>query len=405
MKRIFTVLLSLALCFVMFAACGKSAASSMVATPADASTDAKAPTPEKGVIKLGGLAPITGNFAEYGKGFKISFEAAVAEINAAGGVNGYMLEVIVKDTQGEPVTSSTMATQFAEDEEILAILGDFSSSSCLANTEIIDRYGIVQLSPTCSSPLFAEGSEYNYGINGLTSTEGQFGAKYIVGEYLGAKSVGIIRADNDWSAATVTPFIEQCEREGIKVVVDEKYKQDESDFSSIITKVQSLNPEVLVVLDQGTAVSAIFNACDSVGWDIPRVNVGASTSAQIAQQLTTPGNILTTSPFVFDPSNVELAAWRDMFVEKAGFEPTIHPVAARDCVYLIRQAIENIGDGEVTRDAIKNALHSMEMDGFTGRIIFNPAGDITRRMYNICEINKDLEWVIAKAVNFDPDAF
>ena len=357
------------------------------------------------VIHLGGLAPITGNYAEYGTGFKIAWEAAVEEINAAGGVNGYMLEIDVQDSQGEAVVSSTLATEFAENESIMAILGDFSSSCCLANTEIIDRYGIVQLSPTCTSPLFAPGSEYNYSIMGLTSVEGMFGAKYIVGEYLGGETVAIIRADNDWSAATVTPFIEQCEREGIEVLADEKYKQDENDFSSIITKVKSLDPDVLVILDQGTAVSAICNACDSVGWTIPRVNIGASTSQQVADQLIDKTNLLTTSPFIFDPNDAELEAWRQMFVEKAGFEPTVHAVCARDTVYLIKAAIEKIGDGEMTRQAICDALYCMEMDGFSGEIVFNPDGDITRRLYNICAINEEGVWYVAEAVSFDPDEF
>lgn len=360
---------------------------------------------EEKVIHIGGLAPMTGNYAEYGTGFKIAWEAAVEEINAAGGVNGYTLAIDVKDSQGEAVVSSTLATEFAENEEIMAILGDFSSSCCLANTEIIDRYGIVQLSPTCTSPLFAPGSAYNYSIMGLTSVEGMFGAKYIVGEYLGGKSVAIMRADNDWSAATVTPFVEQCEREGIEVLADEKYKQDENDFSSIITKVKSLNPDVLVILDQGTAVSAICNACDSAGWSIPRVNIGASTSQQIADQLIDKSNLLTTSPFIFDPNDEELEAWRQMFVEKAGFEPTVHAVCARDTVYLIREAIEKIGDGEITRQAICDALYCMEMDGFSGQIVFNPEGDITRRLYNICAINEEGIWYVAEAVSFDPEEF
>lgn len=55
---------------------------------------------DKSVIKLGGLAPLTGNYAEYGKGFQIGFQMAIDEINANGGANGHPLEIDVKDTQG-----------------------------------------------------------------------------------------------------------------------------------------------------------------------------------------------------------------------------------------------------------------------------------------------------------------
>lgn len=358
----------------------------------------------KGEIKVGGLAPMTGAYAEYGKGFKYSWETAFNEINAAGGANGYKLVIDVRDTQGDAVISTTMATEFAEDEEYKIILGEFASTCCLANTDIITRYGIVQLSPTCSSPLFASGSPYNFGINGLTSVEGQFTAKYIVGEHLGAKTCVILRANNDWSEATVAPFAEQCEREGIVMLADEKYQVDETDFSSLITKVKALDPDVMVILDQGTAVSAICNAANAVGYDIPRVNIGATTSQQVADQLVVK-DLYTTAAFVFDPDFEELEAWRLKFIEDTGYQPTSHSVQARDTAYLLKTAIERIGDGEITRESIREALYCMEMDGFGGKIIFNPEGDITRRAYNICRVGEDGFWHVEEKVSFDPADF
>lgn len=88
---------------------------------------------EASTIKLGGLAPLTGNYAEYGKGFQIGFQMAIDEINAKGGINGHKFEIEIKDTQGDAVVSSNMATNFAEDESVMAILGDFTSGACKAN--------------------------------------------------------------------------------------------------------------------------------------------------------------------------------------------------------------------------------------------------------------------------------
>ena len=357
------------------------------------------------VLHFGGLAPLTGNYAEYGKGFKYAWEKAIQEINDAGGVNGYTFDIDVRDSQGDAVVSSTLATEFAENDDIVVILGDFTSSCCLANTEIIDRYGITQLSPTCSSPLFCPGSTYNFSINGVTDVEAKFGAKYIVGEYMGAKSVGIIRVDSDWGLSTSENFMAQCEKEGIEVVAEEKYRSDEQDFSSIITKVKAANPEALMILDQGTAVSAICNACDSIGWDVPRVDIGASTSQQVADQLAQKGNLLTTSPFFLDQTNETLVKWQQEFEADLGWTPTCHPVYARDTVYLIRQAVEQIGDGKVDRQAIRDQLDGMTMDGYSGLIVFNEDGSITRRMYYICAVNDAGEWEIAETVHFDPADF
>ncbi|MBQ6594207.1 MAG: ABC transporter substrate-binding protein [Clostridia bacterium] len=359
----------------------------------------------KGEIKIGGLAPMTGPYAEFGKGFKYSWEKAIDEINAAGGANGWKLVIDVRDTQGDAVQCTTLATEFCEDEEYKLILGEFASTNCLAITDIIDRYGIVQLSPTCSSPMFATGSIYNFSINGLTSIEGMFAAKYIVGEYLGGKNCVVLRANNDWSEATVKPFAEQCEREGIEILLDEKYQVDETDFSSIVTKVRALDPDVVVIMDQGTAISAICNACNAVGYDVPTMNIGAPGSQQVADQLVKK-NLYCLATFVFDPEYKELEAWRQQFVADNGYEPTTHSVQAHDTVWLLKAAIEKIGDGEITRESLREALYCLEIDGFGGKIIFNPEGDITRRALYIMQVSEDDGlWHVQLKREFDPAEF
>jgi len=351
----------------------------------------------KGTIKLGGLAPLTGNYTEYGKGFKTAWEMAIEEINAAGGANGYMLSLEVKDTAGDPVVSSTMATAYAEDDSFLAIVGDFSSGCCKANAPIVDRYGIVQLSPTASAPDYAGMSPFCFSIMGRQDIEAPFLAKYVLKKYLNVTNVAVIRVDSDWGNAAFTNFKRQADAEGL-VVTEEKYKSDETDFSSIITKVKASNPEVLVVLDQGLPVSAIFNAADSAGWDVRHVALGPGTSGQLVSQLISPNNLIVTSPFFFDPDNAELTKWKDKFAARAGFQPTVHPACAYDTIYLIKAAIESIGDGEVTRDAIRNGLQNIEYTGLTGRIQFGPAGDIARD-YLICGV-VDGNWKVLEGFSY-----
>ncbi|WP_343208510.1 ABC transporter substrate-binding protein [Anaerolentibacter hominis] len=351
----------------------------------------------KGTIKLGGLAPLTGNYAEYGKGFQVGFAMAIEEINAKGGANGYKLEIEIKDSQGDPVTSSTLCTDFAEDDEIMAILGDFTSGACKANAEIVDRYGIVQLSPTASADDYAEMSEYCFSIMGRQDVEAPFLAKYILNKYLEAKKIAVIRVDSDWGLSCYSNFEKQAKVEGLDVTV-ETYATGEKDFSSLITKMKATNPDVLVVMDQGDAVAQIFNQADAAGWEIQHVALGPGTSAQVADQLTDKDNLILTSPFFFDENDAELTAWKTEFESRAGFSPTIHPACAYDCIYLIANAIEKIGDGEVTRDAIRDALASNTYEGVTGQIVFTEAGDI-KRNYMICGL-KEGKWTVLEGFEY-----
>lgn len=411
-KKVLALTLSLVLAVSALAGCGSKKEETKAPETKSGETKAQENKEEtkaasngesKGVIKLGALAPLTGNYAEYGKGFKIGFEKAIEEINAAGGVNGYTLELAdIKDTQGDAVVSSTMATEYAEDDEIMAILGDFTSGACKANAEICDRYGVVQLSPTASASDYASMSKYCFGIMGRQDVEAPFLAKYVLKSYLGAQKVAVIRVDSDWGLSCFENFSKQAEKEGLNVVV-EKYAAGEKDFSSLITKMKSENPDALVVMDQGDAVAQIFNQADAAGWEIKHVALGPGTSEQVAGQLTDQNNLIVTSPFFFDPNDAELTAWAEWFEGEAGFAPTIHPACAYDCVYLIAEAIKNI-DGEVTRDSIQEALANLpEYTGITGSIKFNPDGDINRQ-YMICGV-ADGKWEVLEGFEYGAAGF
>lgn len=356
----------------------------------------------KGVIKLGGLAPLTGQYAEYGTGFDIGFNMAIEEINAAGGVNGYTFEIKIEDTQSDPVNSSTMATKFAEDDEVMALLGDFSSSAAKSTVQICDSYGILQLSPTASASDYAAMSPNFFGIMGRQDVEAPFLAKYVLKEYLGVQKIAVIRVDSDWGKSCYDNFIAQADKEGLEVTV-ETYATGEKDFSSLITKMQAENPDVLVVMDQGDPVADIFNQADAAGWEIKHVALGPGTSEQVVNRLNDKDNLIVTSPFFFDPDDAELTAWADKFQERSNFAPTIHPACAYDCVYLIAEAVKTI-DGEVTRENLRDALANLpEYTGVTGAIKFEADGDI-KRNYMICGIEGG-EWKVLEGFEFGAAGF
>lgn len=393
MKKIACLLLATTLSASMLAGCGGGAsqapASSGAGDTAPASSEGAPAAPaapaEKGTIKLGVLAPLTGTNAEYGKGFQIGMQMAVDKINAEGGANGYQLELDIKDSKGDQKESSDLARQFADNEEIMAILGDFTSGSCMANAPIVDEAGIVQLSPTASNPDYAGMSDYCFGIMGLQSAEAPFYAEYILKKYLGAQKLGVIYINSDWGQSCYNNFKAKADEVGLEIVETVSYVQDEKDFSSLITKLKAANPDTICIMDQG-AVPQVINQIRGSGWDIRITTLGPGTSQQLIDLAgANAEGLLLTSPFFFDPADPITSAWKDEFVSKSGFEPTIHPACAYDCVYLIAEAIKACGDQPVTRQAIRDNLAAVEMTGITGPIKFNPSGDINRQ-YMICGV-------------------
>jgi branched-chain amino acid transport system substrate-binding protein len=107
-------------------------------------------------------APLTGNFAEYGQNFQKAIDLAVEWINAAGGVKGRPLVIVAGDSKADPKEAAALAQKFTSDSRIVAEIGDFSSTACLAAQPIYDRAGSAVAD--ASHPNFAPGSVWSFGI-------------------------------------------------------------------------------------------------------------------------------------------------------------------------------------------------------------------------------------------------
>ena len=129
-------------------------------------------------IYVGLSAPLTGNYSEYGNNWKKAMDIAVEKINAKGGIKGRPLVIVAEDSKSDPKDSAQIAQKFTSDSRIVAELGDFTSTACMAAQPIYDRAGMVQLSPTASHPEFAPKSQWSFGIIGTQAEEGAFMASY-----------------------------------------------------------------------------------------------------------------------------------------------------------------------------------------------------------------------------------
>lgn len=387
MKKLLSLLVVFSFALTLLAGCGQSAA------PDTGSGAAAAP----GSIKVGVLAPLTGTNAEFGKGFEVAMTMAMEEVNAAGGINGRMLELIFQDSKGDAKESADLCRQYVDNEDIVAVLGDFTSTACMADAPIVKEVEMAILSPTASNPAFTEMNDCTFGIIGKQDADSRYYARYVLQEYAGVDNVGIIYIESDWGNAAMSNFVDEAQKIGLNIVETASYVQDEKDFSSIITKMKAANPDHIAIMDQG-ATSQIINQIRAAGWDVSLSTNGPGTSQQLIDLCgENCEGLLLTTPFFFDPESEREMAWRDEFTNRAGFAPTVHSVNAYDCALLIAEAIRQCGD-DVTRQNVRDHLAAIEFSGgLTGQIKFDETGSLDRR-YIICEI-VDGEYV--KRAGFD----
>lgn len=390
-KKLLVMVTCISLVGMLLAGCGpKNKAAN---TSGEASSDTANKT-----IKIGVAAPITGNYAEYGMGFQIATEMAVEEINAAGGINGKDLELKIMDSKGDAKEASAIARQFSDDADIMGVVGDFSSTCCMATAPIYEEAGLLQLSPTASNPNYAGMNKYMFGIMGRQDAEGPFVAKYLLGKYLEAKNVAVIYLNNDWGVAAKDYLIKQAAEEGINIVAEENHVDGEKDFTGVLTKVQQANPDTIVLVTFYNECAIIANQIKQMGWDVKVTALGPGASEQI---IDLGGDnvegFLTSTPFFAADDDPKGGAFKKDFEEKAGYTLNVHSACAYDAVYMLAEAMKNCD--EITRDNLRDELHALKgFNGVTGPLEFSEDGDLSRK-YLIVGIENG-EWVVKEGYDY-----
>ena len=341
-------------------------------------------------IYLGLSAPMTGQYAEYGKSIQTGVELAVRQLNDAGGIEGRPLEIIIGDSQGTPDIAKRVARKFVSDSKIVAELGDFTSTCSMAAQPIYDKAGMVQLSPTTSHPSFASGSPYSFGIVG-TQSGAPFMARQAI-ERLGKKRLAVAYLDTDWGVSMKEYFVKEAMRLGAEIVATESYFEGTTDFSTLLKNIRAAQPEVLFLASMVSDAVGISKQRQQDGWT--DVVVIGLLSIQTPELLNTGGeaveNLITST--LFFPNNPRPEVQNFITAYKTAYQTPPNWVAAvgYDSLNLLADAIKQSG---ADRNAIQQALAATkEYAGVTGKIIFSAQRDVVRE-YTLLQV-KNGEFVL-----------
>lgn len=321
-------------------------------------------------------APLTGDYAEYGENFKRSVTMGIDNINSSGGVLGKKIKLIIGDSKGDPKESSTLAQKFTSDKRIVAEIGDFTSTCCLAGQPIYNDAGMVQLSPTSSHPDFAKGSKYSFGIIGTQAGEGPYMAKMT--NDLGKKKVAVLYINNDWGIATNKYYSNALAKYGIKVVGREFYFDGEQDFTAVLTKLKDTDADMLFIASMYNDGALICKQREKLGWDVDVLGPGSLYSPKLIELGGAAVEGLVTEVVFFPTSpKPEVQKFVKEFKKLYSTEPNMFAGVAYDAIGLLADAIKRAGSTD--KDAIRDAVAATKnYPGVTGHITFTKVGDVMK---------------------------
>lgn len=326
---------------------------------------------ESSTIKVGGMGPLTGSAAMYGitvdKGAKLAFE----EINANGGVLGKKFEYISLDEKADPIEAVNAYNKLT-DEGVVAILGSVTSKPTLAVAELAAQDGIPMITPTGTQINITDAGSNIFRVCFTDPYQGSTLAKFSK-DKLGAKTAAImVNTSSDYSDGIANAFIKQAEKEGIKVVAKEGYSDGDKDFKAQLTKINSENPDILVVPEYYELSALIATQAREIGMNSTFVGpdgwdgiIGALDSSSYSVV----DNSYFTNHYSTEDNNEKVQSFLKKYREKYNEEPTAFSALAYDTVYVLKNAIDKAGTTDKTE--LTKAIKASDMDGVTGHLTFD----------------------------------
>jgi len=339
-------------------------------------------------IKIGFHAPLTGFAASDGKSATEGAKLAVQQINAAGGVLGKNLELIVYDDQAKPAQAIPIANKLiGQDRVVFGISGSYSGPTRSA-AGVFQEAKIPYISAYGIHPDITRAGEYVFRTSFLGRIQGKAGAK-LIGDMMGKKKVVMITLQNDFGKSLAAGFEEMAPTYGIEILGAYQYSIKDRQFGSIVAKVKADNPEAIYASGYYFTAGPLVSQLRAAGITCPIIGQEGYDSQKFIEiaGMAAEGIIITTS-LDRDSTVPETADFIKAFEKQAGFKSDMVAASGHTAVMVAADAIQRAGSTDSAK--ILAALKTTDLKVSTGTIRFNALGEVMKAVQ--IQVVKDGNW-------------
>src|SRR5215204_2876011 len=263
-------------------------------------------------IKIGVAGPVTGPNAAFGAQLKNGVEQAVEDINAAGGVNGQKLQIVV---------------------------GDDNSGVSIPASEVYQEAGIVQVTPASTNPRFTERNMWNtFRTCGRDDQQGLVAGTYLSNNFKG-KKVAIVHDKTPYGKGLADETQKAMNAKGLKEVIYEGVNTGEKDYTALVSKLKQQNVDVVYFGGLHTEAGLIIRQMRDQGLQAPLMSGDGIVSAEFTS-IAGPGadgTLMTFGPDARKNPNAQEAVKK---FRAKGYEPEAYTLYAYAAVQILKAAAE-----------------------------------------------------------------
>ncbi|MCI9429109.1 MAG: ABC transporter substrate-binding protein [Lachnospiraceae bacterium] len=382
MKKQLSMVVAAAMVAAALAGCGSSASDAGTENADTVTENADAGTAEDagesadagsgGTFKIGGIGPVTGAAAVYGQAVKNAAQLAVDEINAAGGINGAMIEFNFQDDEHD-AEKAVNAYNTLKDWNMQMLLGTVTSTPCTAVVEKTHEDNLFQLTPSGSA---VESIQYDNAFRVCFSdpNQGTASAQYIGENKLATKVAIIYNSSDVYSSGIYQTFAAEAGNQGIEIVSAEAFTADSNtDFSVQLQKAKDSGAELVFLPIYYTEASIILGQADKMGYAPIFFGCDGLDGILAVEDFDTAlaEGVMLLTPFAADAEDELTQNFVKAYQENFGDIPNQFAADAYDGIYAMKAAIEKAGvtpdmSASDICDALKVSMTEITIDGLTG---------------------------------------
>ncbi len=323
-------------------------------------------------IIIGAAGAMTGTDAAFGEQMRAGAEAAIADINAAGGLLGKKLRLEIGDDVCDPKQGRLVAEKFAA-MKVSLVVGHFCSGSSIPASEVYNEEGIVEISPAATNPAYTDNrpGPYIFRLCGRDDMQGQVAGGYLARAFAG-KRVAIAHDKSSYGKGLADETLKAYRASGQHEVLYDTITKGERDFSALVSKLKQVEADVLFYGGNYNEAGLIVRQMREQGLKTVFMG-GDGLMTQDLWQITGDtgeGMLMTFPP---DPRKLPSAAQLVKRFRERNVEPEGYILYTYAAIQTWKQAVEK-AKSFAGKDVIK-VMATDEFDTAIGKFRFDSKGD------------------------------
>jgi len=315
---------------------------------------------------IGIILPMTGTAADYGADFNRGAVLAAEEINAAGGVNGRPIKLVLADSKASPKEGVAEFRRLVEVEKVPAIISTMTHI-IVPQFPISRETNTPMITVGAITPLIREAGPTVFSNYPLADDEERIIAEYAV-QKLGLKRAAVIYENSSWGKQLGEIFTREFKKLGGEIVAEEISEKGGRDFRSQLTRIRAQNPPLLVAYAYYGELGLIVRQSAELGIKTQFMGMGSPQNQAFADIAGPAANGFISGSPRWDDNAPHVKAFIERYKARYSKEPDLYGPYFYDAVRLFAAAIKK---GGYSKEGIRKGLKELgDFPGVNGTMNF-----------------------------------